>query len=107
LEHVENPDKALQEIRRVLRNGGYAILQTPYSEKLDKTFSSEDIKSDKERLKYYGQADHLRVFGKDLFQLIQKYFELNLVKSQELFTDTLAEKYGFNNKEPLFLCRKV
>jgi len=107
LEHVENPDKALQELSRVLRKGGYAILQTPYSEKLDKTFSSEDIKSDKERLKYYGQADHLRVFGKDLFQLIQKYFELNLVKSQELFTDTLAEKYGFNNKEPLFLCRKV
>ena len=106
LEHVENPEKAMSEIHRVLRKGGYVILQTPYSEKLEKTFYSDKIKTDEEKLQYYGQADHLRIFGKDLFELISAYFDLKLIKSSNIFDDQIAYKYGFNNKEPLFLCKK-
>jgi SAM-dependent methyltransferase len=107
LEHVLDPKKALSEIKRVLKTKGYLILQTPYSEKLEKTFQSQDIKTENARTYYYGQSDHLRVFGRDLFELIQEYFELKLIKSKDLFEDEIATKYGFNNREPLFLCKKV
>jgi len=39
------------------------------------------------------QSDHLRVFGKDLFELIQEYFELKLIKSEDLFEKEIARKY--------------
>lgn len=107
LEHVLDPKKALSEIKRVLKTKGYLILQTPYSEKLEKTFQSQDIKTEDARTYYYGQSDHLRVFGRGLFELIQEYFELKLIKSKDLFEDEIAKKYGFNNREPLFLCKKV
>lgn len=50
LEHVNDADKALAEIRRVLKRDGHAILQTPYSSKLHKTWSDPGIDTPEARL---------------------------------------------------------
>ncbi len=68
LEHVDDDLKALAEIRRVLRIGGYAILQTPYSNKLHHTWQDAGVADDQSRLQVYGQEDHVRLFGRDIFQ---------------------------------------
>ena len=70
LEHVSDDLKALTEIRRVLRVGGYAILQTPYSSKLHHTWQDPGIADDAARLQAYGQEDHVRLFGRDIFARI-------------------------------------
>jgi len=54
LEHVTDDARALEEVRRVLKPGGYAILQTPFSPKLHSTWSDEGIDNDQARLQAYG-----------------------------------------------------
>ncbi len=71
LEHVKNDQKALEEIRRVLTSDGYAILSVPMDLSFKKTFSLKAIKTPSLRKKYYGQTDHLRLYGTDFLKQLQ------------------------------------
>lgn len=64
LEHIVDETKALQEVYRVLKPGGWAILQVPIDAELTKTIENK-LYSDEERVKYYGQQDHVRLYGLD------------------------------------------
>lgn len=71
LEHVENDRLALQEISRVLRPGGFAVLQVPfYNPVPDETVEDLSVTDAAARAKHFGQADHLRRYGKDYAQRI-------------------------------------
>lgn len=73
LEHVNNPDKALVEILRVLKPGGKAILMAPINPNIKDTIENPDHKTKEERLQFYGQEDHLRLFAKqDFMDRIEK-----------------------------------
>jgi SAM-dependent methyltransferase len=66
LEHVRDDMKALSEIKRVLKPGGWAILLVPFFNPVpDKTFSDDSITDAREREKIFGQSDHVRKYGKD------------------------------------------
>jgi SAM-dependent methyltransferase len=107
LEHVDDYKKALREVRRVLCKGGYAILQTPYSKKLNKTFCDEGLSDDISRLFVYGQKDHLRLFGNDIFDCISKCGLTNKVVAHEtLLSQYESSKYGVNSEEPFFLFQR-
>ena len=71
LEHVINDQKALEEIRRVLTPDGYAVLSVPMELSFKKTFSLKAIKTPTLRKKYYGQTDHLRLYGTDFLKQLQ------------------------------------
>lgn len=107
LEHVDDFHKGLSEINRVLKKGGYAILQTPYSRKLHGTFSDKGIDDDLSRLHAYGQQDHVRLFGSNIFDEISSSGLINHVNyHEELLRDISAGKYGVNSDEPLFLFQR-
>ena len=107
LEHVDDHIKALTEIRRVLKKGGYCILQTPYSEKLNKTFSDPGIDDENSRLLAYGQEDHVRIFGGDIFDIFSSVGLEPMVKLHaDVLSDFEPKHYGVNVKEPLFLFRR-
>ena len=103
LEHVPDDHKALSEINRVLRHGGLAILQTPFSSLLEKTFEDNGIVTDRCRLVAYGQEDHIRLYGKDLFAKIANCgFDVQIIPHpQELAFD--ADIFGVNQEESLLL----
>lgn len=107
LEHVADDRVAIGEIRRVLRPGGYAILQTPFSEKLEHTWSDPGIDTDAARLQAYGQEDHVRLFGKDIFG---RFAEAGLVpriaRHEDLLADFDAGRYGVNPREPFILFQR-
>lgn len=104
LEHVADDLAAVREIRRVLRPGGHAILQTPFSAKLHDTWSDPGIDNDCARLQAYGQEDHARLFGKDIFDRIVSGGLVACGGShQELLPECDATKYGVNPREPFFL----
>jgi SAM-dependent methyltransferase len=63
LEHVDNAEVALREMHRVLKPGGRAICQTPYASRLTTTFEDPLLQSSDGRLFFYGQEDHVRLFG--------------------------------------------
>lgn len=107
LEHVNDDLKALGEIHRVLKPGGYAILQTPYSAKLHRTWQDPGIDDDAARLQAYGQSDHVRLFGRDIFARFASTGLVSGVRQHdELLPNVDATVLGVNPREPLFLFRR-
>ncbi len=71
LEHIPDDIKAMQELYRVLKKGGMAILQIPQDMSREKTFEDNSITDRKERAKIFGQYDHVRVYGRDYFDRLR------------------------------------
>jgi SAM-dependent methyltransferase len=66
LEHINNDRKAMQEIFRVLKSKGRAILQVPIGKRLATTLeTSQPNLSDSERSMQFGQKDHVRIYALD------------------------------------------
>ncbi|WP_010681346.1 class I SAM-dependent methyltransferase [Acetivibrio cellulolyticus] len=108
LEHVSDVSIALKELNRILKIGGLGVLQTPYSSVLQNTFSDPGISSDSARLNLYGQEDHVRVFGNDIFQIITSNgFKSRVCTHHEILYDIDPIQYGVNVLEPLFLFEKI
>lgn len=107
LEHVQDEKRALAEIRRVLRAGGHAILQTPYSAALTRKFEDPGIATPQARLQAYGQEDHVRLFGRDIFA---RFADSGLVdrsvRHQEALPLADARLHGVNAAEPFFLFQR-
>ena len=104
LEHVADDRAAMKEIFRVLEPGGLAVLQTPYSDKLTRTFEDESIRDDEGRLQAFGQEDHVRLYGKDLFSRLESVGFVSKVLHHDAVLEDYAESlYGVNRREP-FMC---
>ncbi len=104
LEHVQNDIAAMGEIRRVLKPGGWAILQVPFFSPVpETTLEDPSITDPREREKAYGQDDHVRRFGKDYASRIQKS---GLTPEANGFASTLlpadCQKYGVTSKEIIY-----
>ncbi len=73
LEHVQNDLQALAEIHRVLKPGGYAILQVPFFSPVPATTVEDlSVTDPRERERLFGQADHVRKYGQDYAQRIAR-----------------------------------
>lgn len=108
LEHVDDDLQALAEIRRVLKIGGHAILQTPYSRKLRHTWQDPGIADDQSRLQAYGQEDHVRLYGRDIFERFVSTGLVSRVRQHaDLLPDADVGKVGVNPAEPFFLFQRM
>ena len=72
LEHIPNDQKGMMEIFRVLKKDGWAILQVPLNEDLEVTYEDPSITSPLERLKHFGQEDHVRIYGRDYYKRLEQ-----------------------------------
>jgi len=61
LEHIDSDLKAMEELFRVLKSGGKAIIQTPFKE--GTTYENAAIQSPEDRLLHFGQDDHVRIYS--------------------------------------------
>jgi SAM-dependent methyltransferase len=107
LEHVHDYQQAVRELTRVLKPGGRAILQTPYSSILPSTIVEESTSSVVTREMLFGQSDHVRLYGTDIFTIIAsaglKYIGGT---HQTLGIEVDAGQLGINPAEPFFLYEK-
>jgi len=71
LEHVPDDKKAMREIFRVLKSGGFAIIQVPANYSMEKTLEDPAITDPKEREKHFRQKDHYRLYGRDYLKKIE------------------------------------
>ncbi|KAA5824167.1 class I SAM-dependent methyltransferase [Algibacter amylolyticus] len=71
LEHIPDDTKAMQELFRVMKPGGYGIFQIPQDLNRASTFEDDSITDKKERAKIFGQYDHVRVYGRDYFDKLR------------------------------------
>lgn len=108
LEHVADDRSALLELRRVCKIGGLAILQTPYSSKLVATLADKGIDNDYLRLHLYGQEDHVRLYGSDIFDRFASVgFKASGEQHKDILGDIDPTFYGVNADEPLFLFERI
>ena len=90
LEHVDSDIKAMSEIHRVLKPGGWAILQVPFFHPIkDETFEDKTITSPAEREKMFGQDDHVRMYGKDYGKRLSS---VGFKVSEETFSNELSRE---------------
>ncbi len=107
LEHIPDDNKALEEIYRVLKPHGKALLLVPLDQKLEKTYEDWTLSSPEERLKAFGQTDHVRMYGTDFDDKIKNIgFEVVQFSSKN-FTSDEQFKYGLLEEDILFCATKI
>ena len=107
LEHVPDDLKAMRELFRILKQGGWAFLQHPIDQRRDKTFEDLNIMTPEERNRVFGQADHVRIYGKDLrYRLEKAGFSVNIENYVSQFNPAMINRYGLKKDEQIYLCVK-
>ena len=107
LEHIKDDGTALKEIFRTLKTGGFAVLQIPLDQKLQKTYEDDSIVDPELRKKHFGQYDHVRVYGWDFFEKLNKLgFESEAIAYAERFNTEDKKKYGIENDDVIPIARK-
>ena len=108
LEHVASDFKAMSELSRVLKPGGWAILQVPFFPPVpDVTEEDPTVTDPKQRVILYGQDDHVRKFGRDYADRINRS---GFIAKPDHYAAELApgmaEKFGLMKDEIIFLATK-
>ena len=115
LEHVPDDRKAMSELLRVLKpDTGIALIlvpingiafELPYDD--TKTLEDERINTPELREKYYGQFDHLRLYGSDFKDKLK---ETGFTVESDDFIKRLGyetiERYALIRNENIFVCKK-
>lgn len=107
LEHIIDDKKAMSELYRVMKTGGWGILQVPMKNSLEKTYEDFSITEPKERQKHFGQYDHVRWYGMDYFDRLKSVgFDAEANFYSQKFSDTDIKRFGLNRNEILPVVRK-
>lgn len=94
LEHIPDDTKAIQELYRVMKPGGYGVFQIPQDLGLATTFEDDTITDKAERAKIFGQYDHVRIYGRDFFDKLRSFgFTVEEVDFTSSLTDAEITKY--------------
>lgn len=102
IEHVDDK-KALSELFRVLRPGGFVVLTTPVIEGWEKTYDNEEIISRRERILHFGQGDHTRFYGRDFrTRILNAGFNLEEYVAVEPF----VSRHSLERGARLFIAHK-
>ena len=108
LEHISNDTKAMQELYRVLKPGGFGIFQIPQDLSKAITFADNTITDRKERAKLFGQYDHVRVYGRDYFDKLRSIgFKVDEVDYTKKITLEKIEEFCLMQNEILPVCYKL
>ncbi len=114
LEHVSNDIRAMKELNRVQKRGGWSILLAPIANQ-EKTYEDSTIKTKKGRLKAFGQEDHVRKYGRDYEDRlrkagykVEKYSLNDIAKKSEIKKMSLAEigDLGDFTQSEIYFCTK-
>lgn len=109
LEHIEkNHKKGIEEMYRVLKNKGFALIMVPTVTSNLYTFEKEWINTDELRDKYYGLNDHYRIYTstgliKDLEDAGFKVQRLGT----EVFNEREIKKYDISKNCYLYIAHKI
>ena len=106
LEHIPDDRQALNEFFRVLNLSGWAVFLVPI--RMHKLTDEDlDVTDPKERVKRFGQHDHVRFYGKDFEDRLQEAgFKVNIIKATDLVEADKLEYMGLKEKGILFYCQK-
>ena len=108
LEHISDDTKAMQELFRVMKKGGFGIFQIPQDISRKTTFEDDSITDKKERAKIFGQYDHVRVYGLDYFDKLRSVgFKVDEIEYTKKISEEKLERFCLMKGEILPVCYKL
>lgn len=107
MEHILDEGKAISELKRVLKPGGVILLSMPVCISKEHTFEDSNVTSAEERLRVFGQEDHVRLYALDTAAHLRN-FGLNV---REIIADDSwkeeIKKYKLISGDRCYLCKKI
>lgn len=107
LEHVPDDRLAMRELHRVLKPGGWAVLNVPVT--VEATFEDPSITDPEERHRAYGQHDHVRAYGPDYADRLREAgFAVEVYAARDHLPADLVDRYGLANEltGDVYFCTK-
>ena len=106
LEHVENDEKAISELYRILGKGGFAIIDVLVDYRMENTYEDQSITSPDKRAKAFGQWDHVRIYGRDFAERLRRAgFRVHEDDFVYRMEDEEIRRFGLR-RAPIYVCRK-
>ena len=107
LRNTKNLNSTISEAYRVLKKGGTGIFQVPLNTSNKQTYEDFTITDPKERNKAFGQYDHVRVYGMDFFERLEKVgFKVEKCEYTLKLSEEEKIKYCLPKKEIIPICVK-
>ncbi len=109
LEHIEDEKRFFSELLRVLKPTGKIILSVPYFIDTEVTFEDSSITTPEKRKKFYGQSDHVRKYGRDIFARLAKYGKVTRIDRDFMpkhLVDEMALSYCSNVSDAVIIMEK-
>lgn len=104
LEHVPDDASAMRELARVLRPGGFALVQVPY--RSDNRTDEDPCAPVGERLRRFGQEDHVRAYGYDFEErLLHNGLQPWRFQPRDLVSEPDLRRMALMASETVWLCR--
>lgn len=106
MEHIKEEEKAFGEIRRCLKKDGILIFTVPICWS-QRTYEDKKIETEEDRIRFYGQKDHMRLYGNDIKERIEKFrFDVKMISCNKINTNKEIEEMGFLQDDSVFLCER-
>jgi hypothetical protein len=97
----------MREINRVLKAGGWAILQVPIDLNREHTFEDWSIQEPDDRERAFGQFDHVRFYGRDYKDRLKAAgFKVTIDSFVESLSAHTIERFGLDPMEGIYFCEK-
>lgn len=108
LEHVIDDLKAMKELFRVLKPGGWAIILAPIGAGLEITLEETDLTDPKKQTEKFGMPGHIRIYGKDYKERLEKAgFNVKIDTYIRDLGSEILKKYGMNIEDDMYVCTKA
>jgi len=105
LHYIPDDRRAMSELYRVLRPGGWALLLVPY--RADRDTDEDPSAPPEERLIRFGAEEHLRSYGKDyLDRLRAAGFDVENERINDRFDPSIVRYFGLYADEAWIIGRK-
>ena len=107
LEHVEDDALAMRELFRVMKPGGWAILNPCMDLSMEKTLEDPSVTSPEDRRRLFHQEDHYRVYGRDVKDRLEKAgFVVEMIPYMNELPIRLQERYSLTTPGTIVFCKK-
>ncbi len=107
LEHVTMEEKAVHEVKRVLKQSGKWVFSFPICTDMEETFEDKTIVEAADRMKLFGQEDHVRLYGKDYKERFEGYgLKIKQYSPQDLLDDDRIKKWGLIKNDVILVAEK-
>ena len=94
LEHIPDDSAAMREMLRLLEPGGWLVAQVPLYAG-DTTVEDPDCDDPAERLRRFGQSDHIRIYGRDFYDRLREAgFEVELHRFRDEIPERKRRRYA-------------